>query len=147
MKNDPCVRLGIFIKPKISEKPADRRNKRPPSVMLLTASTSQRFITFRFARRARGTAAIPSRFERRVVARVHGLRQEPLLVVGPELAHLGIRLDGGVDELVALPLAASDVEGPDDVAEVVEEERAARRVDEGHRAQRADERLAVVGLA
>jgi hypothetical protein len=39
MKNEPCVRFGIFINPKISEKPADRRKRRPPSVTLLTAST------------------------------------------------------------------------------------------------------------
>ena len=44
-------------------------------------------------------------------------------------------------------LAAPDVEAPDDVAEVVEAERPARRVDERDRAQRLDERLAVVGLA
>src|SRR5258705_12709219 len=108
MKNEPCVRLGIFMRPKISEKPADRRNKRPPSVMLLTASTSHRLIAVRFARRARGTAAIPSRFERRGVARGHALRPGPLLVVCPGLAHPRLSLAGGAVRLVALPVAGPD---------------------------------------
>jgi hypothetical protein len=42
MKKEPWVRFGILMRPKISEKPADRRKRRPPSVTLLTASTSQR---------------------------------------------------------------------------------------------------------
>jgi hypothetical protein len=37
MKNEPCIRLGMRIRPKISEKPAERRNKRPPSAKLLMA--------------------------------------------------------------------------------------------------------------
>src|SRR4029434_5839945 len=101
MKKKPCVRLGMRISPKISEKPADSRKRRPPSVMLLTASTSQ------------GPMAVERRsaLHGRIVTRVHRLGQEPLLVVGPELAHLGVRLDRGVDELVTLALATSDVEG------------------------------------
>src|SRR5262245_28391412 len=157
MKNEPCVRLGIFMRPKMSEKPADRRNSNPPSVMLFTASTNHKFMPDRFERRLcrrnpyrgggrEGAAEALSRFQRWVVARVHGLRQEPLLVVRPELAHLRIRLDRGVDELAALLLAAADVEVPDDVAEVVEEKRPARSIDEGDRAQRVVEGLAVVGL-
>ena len=43
MKNEPCVRFGMRRSPKISENPADSRKRRPPSVMLLTASTNQRF--------------------------------------------------------------------------------------------------------
>src|SRR5215813_14220335 len=158
MKNEPCVRLGIFMRPKMSEKPADSRNSRPPSVMLFTASTNHKFMPGRFEQRLcrrnpyggggrEGAAEAPSRFQRWVVARVHGLRQEPLLVVRPELAHLRICLDRGVDELAALLLAAADVEIPDDVAKVIERKRAARSVDEGHRTQRAVERLTVVGLA
>src|SRR5262245_8709144 len=111
MKKDPCVRLGIRMSPKISEKPADRRNRRPPSVTLLIASTSHRFIARGGARRApidrRAGARRPapggtSALHRWIVSRVHRLRQEPLLVVGPELADLGIGLDRRVDELVAL---------------------------------------------
>src|SRR2546422_952399 len=137
MKNEPCVRLGIRISPKISEKPADSRNSRPPSVMLLTASTNQRLI----ARAAR------SALQRRIVTRVHGLSQEPLLVVRPELAHFGIGLDGRVDQLVALLLHAADVEASDDVAEVIEAERPPRGVGERHAAQRLDHGVAVAGLA
>src|SRR5262249_5840746 len=147
MKNEPCVRLGIFMRPKMSEKPADRRNSRPPSVMLFTASTNHKFMVFRFERRLRGAAGAPSRFQRGIITRVDRLRQEPLLVVRPELAHLRIRLDRGVDELAALLLAAADIEAPDDVAEVVEGKWPAWRIHEGYRAQRAVERLAVVGLA
>ena len=47
MKNEPCVRFGIRMSPKMSEKPADSRNSRPPSVTLLTASTSQRLMAER----------------------------------------------------------------------------------------------------
>src|SRR5262245_7803291 len=158
MKNEPWVRFGIFMSPKISENPADSRKRRPPSVMLLTASTTQRFMRCRFARwlgrRNRcpgggqeGAAEAPSRFQRRKVARVDGLRQEPLLVIRPELADLRIGLDRGVDELVALLLALADEEAPDHVAEVVEREGPARRVGERDATERPDEGLAVVGLA
>ena len=44
MNSEPCVRFGMRISPKISEKPADSRNSRPPKVMLLTVSTSQKVI-------------------------------------------------------------------------------------------------------
>src|ERR1700728_3860364 len=44
MNIEPCVRLGMRISPKISEKPADSRNKRPPNVTLLTVSSSQKLI-------------------------------------------------------------------------------------------------------
>src|SRR6188768_3862139 len=118
MKKEPWVRFGMRMSPKISEKPADSRNSRPPSVTLLTASTSQTLM--RIGRR--------SALERRVIARVHRLGQEPLLLVRPELAHLGICLDGGVDQLAALALASPDVEAADHVAEVIEAEGPARAV-------------------
>ena len=44
MKNEPCVRFGIFMSPKISEKPAESRKSSPASVMLFTASTSHRLM-------------------------------------------------------------------------------------------------------
>ena len=50
MNSEPCVRLGMRISPKISEKPADSRNSNPPKVMLLTVSTSQKFIAAVFPR-------------------------------------------------------------------------------------------------
>src|SRR5215472_3335873 len=136
MKNEPWVRLGIRMSPKINEKPAERRKRRPPSVMLLTASSSHRL-----------TPGGPgSALQRRIVARVDRLREKPLLVVGPELADLWIRLDGRVDEPVALPLAASDIEVADHIAEVVEAERPARGIGERHAPQGLDELFAVVRL-
>src|SRR6266850_129402 len=137
MKNEPCVRFGIRMSPKIRENPADSRNSRPPSVMLLTASTTQRLIA----------PAARSALERRKVPRVHRLREEPLLLVRPELAHLGIRLDRRVDQLVALALGAPDVEVPDVVAQVIEAQRPARRVGERDRPQRLADRVAVFGFA
>src|SRR5207248_11623990 len=101
MKNEPCVRFGIFMSPKISEKPADNRKSRPPSVMLLTARTSHR---------STAPAGRPSALQRRIVARVHRLGEEPLLVVRPELAHVRVHLQRRVDELVALALAARSEE-------------------------------------
>src|SRR5215813_10100751 len=136
MKKEPWVRLGIRMSPKINEKPAERRKRRPPSVMLLTASSSHRL-----------TPGGPgSALQRRIVARVDGLREKPLLVVGPELAHLRIRLDRRVDESVALALTASDVEVADHVAEVVEAEWPARGIGERDAPQRLDEVFAVVRL-
>jgi hypothetical protein len=44
MKNEPCIRLGMRISPKISEKPDDKRKRRPPSAMLLTAKVSHRLM-------------------------------------------------------------------------------------------------------
>src|SRR5262245_52902604 len=77
---------------------------------------------------------MPSALERRIVARIDRLREEPLLVVGPELAHVLVGLDRRVDELVTLLLATPDVEAADHIAEVVETERPARRVGERDRA-------------
>ena len=36
MKNAPCARFGMRIRPKISEKPDDNRNNRPPKATLLS---------------------------------------------------------------------------------------------------------------
>ena len=44
MNIEPCVRFGMRIRPKISEKPADSRNSSPPNVTLLTERISQRFM-------------------------------------------------------------------------------------------------------
>src|SRR4029077_705684 len=100
MKKASCVRLVMFMRPKMSEKPAESRKSRPPRVTLLTASTSHKFMTVRLQRRRpEGAAEAPSRFERRVVARVPRLRQEPLLVIGREQSPLRVRLDRGVGEL------------------------------------------------
>src|SRR5262245_43346002 len=123
MKKDPWVRLGMRMRPKIREKPAERRKSRPPRVMLLTASTNQRFMGGDAPRSPRGASRWLRSLlalQRRVVARVDRLGEEPLLVVRPELTHVGIGLDGRVDELVALALALPDVDVPHHVAEMVE---------------------------
>src|SRR5918912_188485 len=44
MKNEPCIRFGMRISPKISENPAESRNKSPPSATLFTPRVSQRVI-------------------------------------------------------------------------------------------------------
>src|SRR5262249_15794043 len=88
----------------------------------------------------------PSRFDRWVVPGVDGPRQEPLPRVGPELGHVRIGVDGGIDELAALLLAAADVEGAHHVAEVIEGEGSAGRVGERYRAQGPYERVPVFGL-
>src|SRR5262245_65649906 len=37
MKKEPCIRLGMRIRPKIKEKPDDSRNRSPPRARLLAA--------------------------------------------------------------------------------------------------------------
>src|SRR5215510_1978548 len=37
MKKEPCIRLGMRIRPKIREKPDDSRNRSPPRARLLAA--------------------------------------------------------------------------------------------------------------
>ena len=73
MNSEPCVRFGMRISPKISEKPADSRNSRPPKVMLLTASTSQKFIAADCpAPAARGEQRAPSVAAPAVLRAVYG---------------------------------------------------------------------------
>src|SRR5215471_3540109 len=111
MNNEPCVRLGMRISPKMREKPAESRNSSPPKVMLLTARTSQKFIVAAVpalgpVEKLRAPVGAPaschaSRLERREVARIDGLFEKLLLVIRPELADVGIGLDRFVDELAA----------------------------------------------
>src|SRR5215510_7230922 len=101
MNSEPCVRFGMRISPKISAKPAESRNSRPPKAMLFAAS-SQRFMRGDPPRRPPDALAL----QRRIVARVDRLGQEPLLVEGPELADVLVGLDRRVDELAAFALAA-----------------------------------------
>src|SRR5579872_3343102 len=108
MKSEPCVRFGMRINPKISEKPADSRNNKPPRLMLFTASTAHWFMG-RLVPSERG-----SELRGRGVAGVDRRRQVLLLVVGPELAHVGVGLDDCVDELVALLLELADEDVADD---------------------------------
>src|SRR5262249_16261341 len=150
MNSEPCVRFGIRISPKISEKPADSRNSTPPKVMLLTVSSSQKFISAvvprapclaKSCRRRARQQHVRSGLQWRVVARIDRLRQEFRFVVGPELADVVVFLDGLVDDAVAGLFHAADVEGADDVAEMIELDRAARRVGERYRFERRHERI------
>src|SRR5215212_2538215 len=157
MKNEPCIRFGMRISPKISEKPAERRNSKPPSARLFTPSVSQSVIDYPPPRSGGGFGLRLPRITnplaslqvlgRRVVARIDRLLQELRRRVGPELADLGVGLDGGVDEVAPFSLAAAHEHRADDVAALVEGDRAARRVFERQAVQRLAERLLVVRLA
>src|SRR4051794_8468353 len=146
MKNEPCIRFGIRISPKISEKPAESRNSKPPSARLFTPSVSQSVIHWPFAAGSRRRSLLQV-LGRRVVARIDRLLQELRGRIGPELADLRVGLDRGVDESAALALAAAHEHRADDVAALVEGDRAARRVFERQAVQRVAERLLVVRLA
>src|ERR1044071_164155 len=94
MNSEPCVRFGIRISPKISEKPEDSRNNRPPNVTLLTVSSSQNVIT----------AALPfyapsALGQRQIIARIDRMREVLLFRPCPELTDVLIGLDGFVPEL------------------------------------------------
>ena len=79
MKNEPCVRLGMRIRPKISEKPADSRNSSPPSVTLLTAQDQPQVSSL--------VAVLGSQlFSGGIVARIDRLRENHFSSIGPELA-------------------------------------------------------------
>src|SRR5690242_8167796 len=157
MNSEPCVKFGIRISPKIREKPADRRNSSPPKVTLFTVSTSQKVIAAdiprskrqiirrRLIRRLRRCSSL--RFERWIVARVDGLLEELLFVVGPELTHVMVCLDRLVDQLAVRLFEMADVEVADHVAEVVELDRAARRVSERYRLHRRHECGLVIRLS
>src|SRR3954471_14291978 len=84
---------------------------------------------------------------RRVVARINRVLEELVLLVGPELADVGIGLDHGVDVLAVLLLDLADIDVADDVAELVEPHRAAQGVRHFRLPQRLHEGLLVLGLA
>src|SRR5262249_44353655 len=118
MNSDPCVRLAMRMRPKISENPAASRNSRPPSARLFSVWTIQNCML-----EAAGSGLEVLRG--RPVARVHRILQEFLRIVGPELAHVRVRVDNRVDEAPLLALDLPDVDIPDDVAVFVEGDRAA----------------------
>src|SRR5215207_2280260 len=143
MKKEPCIRLGMRISPKMSENPAESRNSKPPRVMLFVASSSQRLMARTCAR---PLVALLQVLRRRKIARVDGLLEELVLLIGPELADVRVGLDGGVDELAVLALAAAHEHGADHVAEAVESHWTARGVGEGHVAQGLHESLLIARL-
>src|SRR5713101_6387684 len=84
---------------------------------------------------------------RRGVARIDRILQELVLLVGPELADVGIGLDDGVDVFAALLLHLADIAVADHVAELVEPYRAAQRVRHFRVLERLDEDVLVLSLA
>src|SRR5712664_4940384 len=89
----PCVRLAMRISPNISEKPAARRNSRPPRARLLSVWRTQncKALLFQVLRR-------------RPVARVHRVLQELLGLVSPELAHVRVGVDDAIHQPAVLAL-------------------------------------------
>src|SRR5215470_4134124 len=163
MKNEPCIRLGIRISPKIKENPADNRNSKPPKAMLFTARVSQSVMCDRSysaasteqldensaggeQRRSSSHAhslQIPSR---RIIASIDRVGQKFLFVIGPELTDVRVALDRCVDQLSVLALAFADEDVAHDVAEVVELDRPARRIGKCHLVQCLGQCVAVVGF-
>src|ERR1700692_425198 len=89
--------------------------------------------------------------QRRIIARINRMREVVLLRPIPELADVLVGLDRLVPDLEpvfdALGADLADVEVADDVAEMVELERPARRLGESDRSQRRHEFLFVLGVA
>src|SRR5215510_13994507 len=109
MYSAPCVRLAIRIRPKMSEKPAARRNSSPPSARLFSVWIAQ------YCR------ALP--FEvlvGREVPRIHRVLQELVRLVRPELAHVRVGVDHPVHQPALLALDLADVDVADHVAVLVE---------------------------
>src|SRR5512134_1209747 len=141
MKSAPCVRFAIRISPKISENPDDSRNRSPPRARLLNVWMAQNCMAGGHKPGARaGAARTPVApgdrsglevLRRRPVARVHRVREEGLRVVGPELADGRVGENHRVHQPTVLPLYPPDVDVADDVAVVVERDRAAAGEDVG----------------
>src|SRR6516164_10750001 len=132
MNIEPCVRLGIRISPKISENPADSRNKRPPNVTLLTVSSSQNVITAALPLRTRSALG-----QWRIIARIDRMREILLFGPGPELTDVLIGFDGLVPELEpvfgTLGVDPPDVEISDHVVQMIELQRPAWRIGQADR--------------
>src|SRR3984957_6307042 len=123
MKNAPCVRFASRIRPKISEKPDESRNSKPPSERLLRPWMIQNCIVCpssgKGATAAQGAGLLFQIFRRRPVARIDRILQECGLIVGPELADIGVVLDDGVDQPAIGPRHLADVAVAGGVAEFV----------------------------
>src|SRR5215469_17374896 len=145
MNIEPCVRLGIRISPKIRENPADSRNKRPPNVTLLTVSSSQNVITAALPLRARSALG-----QWRIIARIDRMREILLFRPCPELTDVLIGFDGLVPELQPIfgtfSAKAANVEGSNDVIQVIKLQRSARGVGQAHSLQGGHELVLVAGI-
>src|SRR6478672_2972128 len=146
MKSAPCVRLAMRISPKMSEKPAAKRNSRPPSARLFSVWIAQYCTGQRFSEEPNGAPAFAgatvsgrdSRLQvlgRRPVARVDRVLQKLLGPVGPELADVRIGVDHRVHQAAFLARDAPNVNIADHIAVLVEGHRPAAGVglDRAHR--------------
>src|SRR5207244_13335438 len=98
-----------------------RANKfalRKPSPESLTGPNSFAASACPGQKRERGSVLEVLR--RRPVARIDRVLQELLLVIRPELAHVRIRIDDGLDEAYLIALDLADVDVAHDVAVHVE---------------------------
>src|SRR5712692_5976300 len=102
MKKAPCVRFATLISPKISENPDDSRNNRPPSDRLLRPWMIQNCIVCRSCLQNRQPAIeaelLLQVFCRRIVARINRILQKCDFVIGPELTHVRVGFDNGIDQ-------------------------------------------------
>src|SRR5882757_8181397 len=123
MKKAPCVRFASRIRPKTSEKPDDSRNNSPPSDRLLRPWMIQNCIVCRSCPEscalrclASGAELLLQIFCRRIVARIHRVFQECGLVIGPELADVGVVLDDGIDQPPVFPCDFANINIADGIA-------------------------------
>src|SRR4029077_17288645 len=103
----------------------------------MTTETLRNSITFLLLQVLRGW----------IVARVDWVFQEVVLVVGPELAHIRIGLDDGVDIFPVFFLDFADVNVSDDVPKLVEAYRTANCIWNFGLLERLHEGVLVLDLA
>src|SRR5438445_5397356 len=72
MKNAPCARLGIRIRPKISEKPDDNKNSRPPKATLFSVWMIQNCHCIYGPRRALQIPFVPAKAQSILASRFRG---------------------------------------------------------------------------
>src|SRR5919108_4788279 len=84
---------------------------------------------------------------RRIVARIDRVLEKLVLLIGPELADVGIGLDHRVDVTAVLLLHLADIDVADRIAELVEPQRAAQGVRHLRLPERLYECVLVLGLA
>src|SRR5882724_7734320 len=136
MKNAPCVRLANRIRPKMSEKPDESRNNRPPSDRLLRPWMIQNCIGSRSCFEKCCEVVVPQLMQnlwlqvfcRRVIPGIHGILQECGLVIGPELADIRIGLDDGIDQASIAPCNLANIDVADHIAELIEFDEPAHRL-------------------
>src|SRR3954451_3908158 len=104
MKYAPCERLTMRMRPKISENPDARMNRRDPNARPFKPWMIQKFM--------RDPSRQCELFRRRPVARIDWVLEEFVRAVCPELAHRWIGLDDRIlqSSVLFLHLADRDIE-------------------------------------